>query len=192
MSHYEDKLYDFITAPENFEFAHEIWDKYGDIEERIIKEFWNEVKSYCETECPQSFSLKTNDDFVDGEDPYLYYDKDNWAFFGIGFSYLMDEPLYGIYFINLNKKIENKIIKYANDLKILDGYYVEYDEDDGYFAWKNTNHDFDNLSLSVLKRILPNKRDEMVKLYGNYLINLSKEMEKTIDKWEIEIKEGKI
>ena len=192
MSHYEDELYKFITEPKNFEFAYEIKDKYGDIEERLKKEFWNKVKSYCDTECPKSLSLKTNDDFVDGAEPHLYYDKDNWEFFGIGLLYLMSEPIYGIYFNKLKNRTENTIIKYANDLKILDDFNIESDEEDRYFAWKNTNHDFQNLNLSVLKKILPNKQDEMVKLYGNYLINLAKEIEDTIDEWEKELKEGHI
>lgn len=186
MSRYEKKLYEFITAPENFEFAHEIWDKYGEIKEKLKKEFWIEVKKYCDVECPQSFSLKTNDDFVDGNDPKLLFENFNWKFFGIGFSNLMNKPFFGIYLHddNLKKRTINRIIKYAKD-ENLNGFDVEFDEIDRYFVYKYPKDDFNN--LSVLKKILPTKRDEMVKLYGNYLIDFAKEMEEKIDKWEKEI-----
>lgn len=104
MSRYEDKLYDFITDPDNFEFAHEIWDKYEEIEERLIKEFWNDVKKYCDVECPQSFILKTNEDFIEGDYPELYFKKINWKFFVVGFSSLMDNPFLGVYLYDENLK----------------------------------------------------------------------------------------
>lgn len=199
MSSYEKKLYEFITSPENFEFAHEIWENYGNITEKLKKEFWIEVKKYCEVEYSQTFSLNTNDDFVDGNDPELLYEKNNWNVFGIGFSNLMKEPFFGIclYDENLNKKTINRIIKYAEDdflnsfdVEFSNSFTVEYDENDGYFVYKGTKDDFDN--LSVLIKILPTKRGEMVKIYGNYLIEFAKKMEEKIDKWEKEIVKWKI
>lgn len=74
MSTYDDEMYKFIAAKDNFDVAAEIYNLFPGVKERMIKEFWEAVKE-------KFHELDTNKKWkfeIDFEDSSLSVYKDNW------------------------------------------------------------------------------------------------------------------
>ncbi len=182
MSTYEEEIFNYLTKKENFISAHEIYEKFPGIKEKLIKEFWYEVKNSLD-EKRKGTDWKVDFDH-DEPEIKLYFDKSIY----VGFEGLYDKkPNYYLYvYYEKNKKLDRvKINKYASNIKVIDEENWEK-EKEGTHYWKYLEDDFSN--INTLKRILPENRKDFAEELAKLLLEFGKGLKEDILKMSKMIK----
>lgn len=173
MDKYFSALYEFICKEENFEFAYEISEYFGEVESRLKSDFWQEVFKKCKSNLDDSFKLR-----LDEEAELIELKKDSWKFTLICRDWVYSEEVW----IEVKLTTKNKRKRKELEGLFLDDELIEklgfecLEEDEDIVSGMQITDNFNK--LSTLKRILPSNREEMVNQYSNTIIGKVKILEK--------------
>lgn len=177
-SKYDEAVFEFITKEENFSAACEISDNFQKIKDRLIEEFWKEVKELLEEKNKQE-----NKKWCIGiEKPDINEDRSNLGFWFAGgdirvmFYGLSGKSYnlwYGLWINKENEKLKEKIELYDSEIQRLK-------DNKGMcnFRWflasEDTGYNFQ--TKETLERILPHNRSELSKDLADLLFEFTDEM----------------
>ncbi len=189
-SKYDEKVFEFLTeTEENFSAACEISENFPKIKDRLVEEFWEEVKGELKRKVEEGKKgWKIEKD----------YTKNKWSKLGFCFAdgdiRVIFERLsgsegynlcYGLW-INERKKerFEEKIRQYTEEIKNIRK-NLEDDREITDNKWylavcENTGYDFQTRGtleqMETLKRILPHNRSEFANELANLLFEFTEEI----------------
>ena len=175
MDKYFFTLYEFICREENFEFAHEISEYFGQIEEKLKNDFWQEVFKKCKSNLDDSFRLR-----LDRESELIELKKDSWEFTLICRDWEYNEVWIEVKLTTRNKRKRKELEGLFLDEELIDKLGFEYLEEEDIVSGMKITENFDK--LSTLKRILPTNREELVNQYSNTIIGKVKILEEEFAK----------
>lgn len=154
----DDKIYNLISKSENFDFAHDIYERFDSIKERIIQEFWNNLILKLAAELRD---IK----FTERNDQPFHFDLSIKSINGIKlFVGIYDNQFqYGISITHKgSKKNIQELEEYFQDA------FDQYEYDDKIkTSWFFEVGEEDFNTLSGLKKILPENRDVLIQKYLN-------------------------
>jgi len=184
MTKYQEEFYKFVVDPENFDAICDMVDNFADVREKLIYDFWTDVKIRCEELLTSNRGWKVYISEFDGPDPEItlyreeFYTKDTHeeCEFSISIGASSSVGIYGLWFcpepIIFNK---DKLLKIAKENKIIGWKYGS-----NFPYYKYFPEDFSE--LSSLKKIHPNNRNSLVQQYANDLMDAIKDLEPFINK----------
>lgn len=177
---YDKKIYEFITQPDNWQVAREVYEKMDYVKGQLVEEFWAEVKK----------AIKYRVDLKEwkigmSEDIYENYSKlrishISWNnLFDIAFQELEDVTFLGVYRDFESKKVPDDLHQQIGmNLKTVDNRLINPDD-----WWTGYFFTGDNFSqLSSLDKILPSNRKSYIDKYSTMLLELKDKAKPIIDK----------
>lgn len=185
MTKYQQEFYKFVIAPKNFEAICDIVENFEGVQEKLIYDFWVDVKSKCEDLLKGNKGWKVYlSELSDLEDTELtvYRDefypntmKDLWEF-AITVGASSTQGIYGLWLYQTpNTFIKERLLKIAKENKIAGWKYGS-----NFPFYKVFPEDFSE--LSSLKKIHPDNRYSLVLLYANEIVDAIKDLEPFINK----------
>lgn len=178
MSLLEERMYGFITQPDNWQVAREISEKMEYVKDRMLKEFWGKVKSSIESKLDvKEWNLTMSENIYDANSVLEVTHKSWEKLFGIGFQYLHSNTIFGIYRDFDSKKVPDALHEQiAINLKTI---YKQMDKSDWWPGCYCIGDDF--REGTTLCKILPSNRQALVDKYSNMLLDLKDKAEPIID-----------
>lgn len=178
MSLLEEKMYGFITQPDNWQLAREISEKMDYVKDRLLQEFWREVKERINGRLD---SKEWVVDMTDLYDTYSYIrvSHNSWEnLFFVAFEGLHRDILIGIQRDLVSNKVPNELHEQiANHLTSIEkNINQKSDWWPGYFF---TGDDF--RYFPTVGKILPSNRQALVDKYSNMLLDLKDKAKPIID-----------
>lgn len=180
MSAFDEKMYEFITQPDNWQVAKEIYDRMPAVKEQVVNEFWEKV------EINIASGLNLNEWKVVKIEKYEKYNGDfglcvtrpPWnGLFHIGFGQRNSQTYLAVWSDSAVKEVQGLHEQLANDLSKLDH---RLQKDEQWFpAWFYTGDNFGEWSTT--DRILPHNRNVMVEKYISMLFELTEKAKVVID-----------
>ena len=152
----EDKMYELITKDENFNFAYDLSEHFESIKERLIKEFWDTLVL--------KFRKELLDYKVKEDNAYeTHLDISSKSFTKVSFYVGVYESKLE-YGISISHNGTKKKFRELEDIfsDIFEGYDPEVHNKVSWF-FEYGEEEFD--SLFVLKKLLPENRDELINKY---------------------------
>lgn len=179
MSLLEEKMYGFITQPDNWQVASVISDKMAYVKDRMLKEFWAEVKKNLENRLDlNEWKILMSEDIYEAYSQ-LFITNASWdGLFKICFEELEEAAFLGVCRDFDSKKVPDSIHEQIQ--KELTSIYKEMVPGTaswvGYFE---ANYNF--ADWSGLDKILPSNRQTLVDKYSNMLLDLKDKAKPIID-----------
>ena len=109
MTKYQDEMYKFITSTENFEAVCDLVDEFPLMKQRLLEEFWLEVRDSLQREIMRFEAWKIWNGITDKSNPAITIYRDEFCFekandakVAIRIEHLMDTPWYGLF---VNRKM---------------------------------------------------------------------------------------
>jgi len=179
MSTYFEEMYEYLVKPENYNAAKEIANLLSSIEQKLISDFWKEVKEKLSDDIDFGWEAKLDEE----EDSFNYYlHKPHWKDVEIGFEtdyYSIFD--YGIWF-DRKKFDPSKIIEISEKHK--DKLTTLYPDNQSWLCYNPIPNIDDykfNGSKEKILRILPSSRESKVLEISSLLKNYAKNVEKICD-----------
>ncbi len=177
--HIEDKVFDFLTKKDNFQSAFEIHQKFPQIKDKLIVEFWmrvgEEIKPLIDN---AKWEFELDESNILHKYSGLYINITD--IMGVGFGQLAGGTDYGIWIDDNDETLNReRILEYVRTLQGLE----EWNQSDIWPAYKLLNHDFSE--IRTLVEIIPENRDGengTVKEFAKTLFDFAKQYEKEIRK----------
>jgi hypothetical protein len=173
--------YELLTTPKNYASTVAIHDQFQLIKQKILLDFWLDVKSELERTNTSSWKVFMNEGAPEGNSKLGFYhptysnEAENISSFLIIFEKLSGKVLYGLWF-NRTEGVQNLDYK-ATCEKVKEQFpaWIAGSGSGWFAAIRYTNDDFG--SPSQLIKILPANRDGVVKQYAETLRNSLSELE---------------
>lgn len=177
MSLLEERMYGFITQPDNWQLAREISEKMEYVKDRMLKEFWGEVKAKIEN-ClnPKEWTIEMSDLYETYS--YLKIGNRSWG----NHMFVALEGLHRDVIIGAFRDLESHKVpdvvheKMAQDFKAM---YKQMEKSDCWSGYFFIGDDF--RYGTTLDKILPSNRKALVDKYSNMLIDLKDRGKPIID-----------
>lgn len=175
MDTYENEIFEFVAKKENYKSAVEISNLLPKIRNRIITDFWEDVKMKIE-ETNNNWIVKLSKNVFD-EYSYLQISKKEWQNkINVRYEKLHSNFYHGIHTNNLNiRDIYNKeeITQYFEKQDLPLNFNHAF-----FYSYHQDNENFSIIQTQI--KALPEERDNFVNEVANFLINFLIENEKHI------------
>ena len=176
MSKKQDKMYEFITSPENFEAACDLVDEFPNVKQRLRKEFWLKVRDALKEELLRFEGWRIWDNINDAYNPAIAIYRDEFCFekpgeakVAIRIEHLNDVPWYGLFvnrqWINFDF---NDIWTQATELKLPE---FKIGEIKGWWWPLYNKLPYDFNSSKDIQKLIPPERDGLQKEIVSAMMN---------------------
>ena len=176
MDKYFATLYEFICKEENFEFAHEISEHFGEIERKIKNDFWKEVFNQCMSNLDDSFRVRFDED-----EETIELKKNTWQFGLICRDWGYEDVWLEVKILTKTKRKRKELEGLFLDEELIARLgFEDLEEEEDYVSGIRLAENFNK--LSTLKKILPSNRKELINQYSNKIIKKVKILEEEFKK----------
>ena len=118
MSTFEEEIYLYLTKPENFETAAEVYQQFPKVRETLILDFWNEAKEQLESlvGVQRKWTIGLSEEVISQDSSLWIYINDN---FGVSYDSLSENSKFGFWFNSESDKLDiPKIKEYSQSIKL--------------------------------------------------------------------------
>lgn len=173
MSKFDQKAFEFLTKPDNWDIAKDIYDKMTFIREQLVKEFWNAVMAEVKKKIDLSQWVPYEKDDVVG------IEHSSWkTSFSVEFGRMYSDVWLGIWCDSASPKLQAKYKEIAIQLKSVEKKLTKTDAT-SYPAWFYLGDNFSQ--WTTLDKLLPSNRTKMVESYSSMLITIKDVVKPVID-----------
>jgi hypothetical protein len=181
MTTYDEKIFDFLTKPENWTVAREVNNKIETIKGKLIKDFWSEVQAEVRQKL---ISDEWNCD--NNEEPALVLKRTTWNnLFAVKYGDITARAWLAIW---SNPDSTKSLETYSTMCEIFREVDKRLDRSDDrkYPRWTYTKDHF--AQYECIDKILPLVRGTMVTRYSSFMVEIAQKADPVITKLIMEYK----
>ena len=173
---YDEAMFEFLTKADNFSFAFEVSENFDLVKNKLIEDFWIEIKEHIEEKVKkENKSWKIEQTAVKPQDLHLGFSWQNGQVKVMFQLWKKRDVYYGLWINTENEQVD---IKKFRENKALEKIRRIREMHDKYEKWPcatNSILDFDK--RADLEKILPTNRQNLVLELVNTLFELTEELE---------------